>query len=237
MHAPSLDHLVVVSPTLDEGVRWCEQHLGVAPGPGGAHPLMGTHNRLLKIASSSFPGAYLEVIALDPAATPTRAPGLRRWFDMDDERLMARVRSEGPLLAHWVARTPDVQQAAHHLRSVNLDPGPVLQASRETPAGLLQWSITVRGDGQRLFDGVLPTLIEWGERHPTERMPDSDVRLERLSLKHPQPDALRAGLRAAGLLETACFQIEAGTPGMVATFQVHGVTRHLSSSLPLMSST
>ncbi len=236
MNLPGLDHLVVVAPTLDDGVRWCEQHLGVPPGPGGTHPLMGTHNRLLSIASSAFPGAYLEVIALDPLATPTRAPGLRRWFDMDDPRLMMQVDTEGPLLAHWVARTPDVQQAVHHARGVNIDPGEVLQASRETPDGLLQWKITVRDDGQRLFDGTFPTLIEWGDRHPAARMPDSGVRLERLTLRHPQPDTLRAGLRVTGLLENPALHIETGPPGLEARFQVAGATRQLSSALPLMSS-
>ena len=237
MTPPGLDHLVVVAPTLEDGARWCEQHLGVPPGPGGVHTLMGTHNRLLNIASSAFPNAYLEIIALDPSATPTRAPGLRRWFDMDDDRLMMQVQSEGPLLAHWVARTPDVHQAVQHLRALNVEPGPVLQASRATPAGLLAWKITVRDDGHRLFDGTFPTLIEWGAMHPTASMPESGVRLEGLTLTHPQPDALRAGLRATGLLQNPCFHIEAGPAGLRASFQTAGTTRQLSSALPRMSLT
>ena len=67
MHAARIDHLVIAARTLDEGVRWCEATLGVAPGPGGTHPLMGTHNRLLSIASDEFAQAYLEIIAIDPA--------------------------------------------------------------------------------------------------------------------------------------------------------------------------
>lgn len=230
MQPSRLDHLVVVSSTLDEGVQWCEHHLGVQPGPGGQHPLMGTHNRLLNIASPAFPNAYLEIIALDPSAIPTRAPGLRRWFDMDDDRLMARVRSHGPELAHWVARTADVDHAVHQLRATHIEPGAVLQASRMTPAGLLQWKITVRDDGQRLFDGMLPTLIEWGERHPTERMESRGVMLERLVLKHPQPQALQAALRAVALHETTCFHIEPGEAGLVAEFQVAGARRTISTS-------
>jgi hypothetical protein len=52
-----LDHLVIAAATLEEGVAWCEATLGVTPGPGGKHPLMGTHNRLLSIATAVFPDA------------------------------------------------------------------------------------------------------------------------------------------------------------------------------------
>ena len=51
------DHLVIAAATLNDGVLWCERMLGVTPGPGGTHPLMGTHNRLLNIASPDFPCA------------------------------------------------------------------------------------------------------------------------------------------------------------------------------------
>ena len=66
--AAALDHLVVAAATLDEGADWCLRTLGVAPGAGGKHPLMGTHNRLLKIASPAWPLVYLEIIAVDPEA-------------------------------------------------------------------------------------------------------------------------------------------------------------------------
>ena len=49
MTAAAVDHLVVAAATLADGVAWCERTLGVTPGPGGRHPLFGTHNRLLKI--------------------------------------------------------------------------------------------------------------------------------------------------------------------------------------------
>jgi hypothetical protein len=54
--------------SLAEGVAWCEATLGVTPGPGGEHPLMGTHNRLLRIATPDFPNAYFEIIAINPVA-------------------------------------------------------------------------------------------------------------------------------------------------------------------------
>ena len=108
-----VDHLVVAAPTLDQGVAWCEQTLGLTPGPGGRHALYGTHNRLLRLDSNTpqDPPAYLEIIAIDPEATPTRAAPARRWFDLDDPGLRQRLADHGPQLVHWVARVPDLDAA------------------------------------------------------------------------------------------------------------------------------
>jgi hypothetical protein len=192
----ALDHLVVVAATLDEGVAWCERTLGITPGPGGQHALMGTHNRLFSIATPDFPQAYFEIIAIDPAAP---APGRRRWFDMDDAELQQRVRRDGPQLVHWVARVDDAIAAVAALQARGLDRGEVLAASRPTPQGLLQWQITVRPDGQRLFGGLLPTLIQWGTAHPAAGMPASAVTLVSVALQHPQAETLTQALQAIGL--------------------------------------
>ena len=195
-----LDHLVVLADTLAAGVAWCEARLGVTPAPGGRHALFGTHNRLLAIGSVEFPQAYLEIIAIDPDAD---APQRTRWFDMDDARLNEQVRAHGPRLIHWVARMPDVQEAAARLAMVEIDRGEVLRASRPTPAGLLGWQITVRPDGRRLFDGCLPTLIEWGAVHPATRMPPSGLALQSLTLQHPRAPALAEACATVGLTDIA----------------------------------
>jgi hypothetical protein len=192
-----VDHLVVVASSLAEGAAWCQDVLGVTPGPGGQHPLMGTHNRLMRIATVDFPRAYFEIIAIDPTQRPQR--GDRRWFDMDDEALQAAVRERGPRLVHFVANVPDVQQAVAAWKPMGLDRGPPLQASRETPRGLLEWRITVRPDGQRLLDGCLPTLIQWGETHPAAGMPDSGVYLQSMSVTHPRADRIATAFAAIGL--------------------------------------
>ncbi len=191
-----LDHLVVIAATLDEGVAWCEATLGVTPGPGGQHALMGTHNRLFSIASAAFPLAYFEIIAIDPAAPP---PARRRWFDMDDPALQERLRRGGPQLAHWAARVPDARAAVAALQAQGLDRGAVIAASRPTPQGLLEWQITVRADGLRLYDGTLPTLIQWGAVHPAAAMPASGITLVSFALQHPQADTLATACRALDL--------------------------------------
>ena len=58
------DHLVVMAESLQAGVRWCEATLGVTPGAGGEHPLMGTHNRLFRIGSAPYPDVFFEKMPL-----------------------------------------------------------------------------------------------------------------------------------------------------------------------------
>ena len=211
-----LDHLVVWAHTLDEGVSWAEQTLGVTPGPGGKHPLMGTHNRLLNVASPAFAQGYLEIIAIDPEATPLRQGRLKRWFDMDDPGLQKRIEQDGPQLIHWVASVPALDAAVQTLAAQNIDRGAVLQASRMTPAGLLAWQISVRDDGQRLLDGCLPTLIEWGAVHPTQHMPASGVTLQALELQHTDAPTLKAALTSVGLGQ---YAVQPGQPSIIAALQ------------------
>jgi hypothetical protein len=186
----AVDHLVVAARSLAEGVSWCEATLGVTPGPGGQHPLMGTHNRLLKIASAAFEQAYLEIIAIDPEAAP---PGRIRWFGMDTLDLSA-----GPRLIHVVGRSPMIDMHRWGLINVGVKPGEPVKAGRETPQGRLSWQILVRDDGQLNGGGALPTLIQWEGRHPTEAMPDSGVVLKSLVL-NGVPDRVRDVLRLRGV--------------------------------------
>ncbi|RYF18828.1 MAG: VOC family protein [Comamonadaceae bacterium] len=191
-----VDHLVIAADSLDEGAAWCEATLGVVPAPGGEHPLMGTHNRLLRIATVDYPRAYLEIIAVQPGRTPQRA---RRWFDLDEEGVRDTVRREGPRLLHFVAAVPDVRTAVAAWQRLGIDRGEVVQASRATARGLLQWQITVRPDGQRLFRGTLPTLIEWGQVHPAPALPESGVTLQGMGASHAEAGPLRAACEAIGL--------------------------------------
>ncbi|WP_219214247.1 VOC family protein [Variovorax boronicumulans] len=216
--AARIDHLVIAARTLDEGARWCEATLGVVPGPGGAHPLMGTHNRLVSVATPAFPQAYLEIIAIDATKTPTRPAGLHRWFDLDDAALQAGLAQHGPQLVHFVARVPDAAASLHALATgpVPIDRGPLVEASRDTPAGRLDWKISVRDDGQRLFYGTLPTVIQWGPVHPADTMPDAGVTLLALAATHPRPEVLRAAHLALGL---AAFDVQPGPPNLIATLQ------------------
>jgi len=189
-----IDHLVVAATTLDEGVRWCAAMLGVTPGPGGRHALMGTHNRLLKIATAAFPDAYLEIIAIDPEAA---APARVRWFGLDDPALQARLRA-GPRLIHVVARSTMLDMHRWGLITVGQRPGEPVSAGRDTPEGPLRWQILLRDDGGLDCGGALPTLIQWQGRHPAAAMAASGVTLQSLQLRGV-PDRAREVLRLRGV--------------------------------------
>ena len=172
----SVDHLVVAARSLDEGAAWCEATLGVVPQAGGRHVLMGTHNLLLAIGSGRFPRSYMEIIAIDAAAA---APQRRRWFDLDSPAIQAAI-ADAPCLVHWVAASTDMDASLVALRAAGHDPGTPTAAERATPHGLLRWRITLRDDGARPADGAVPLLIEWSGPHPSDRLVDAGVRLERI---------------------------------------------------------
>ena len=218
-----IDHLVVAARTLDAGVAWCEATLGVTPGPGGEHALYGTHNRLLKIATPANPLASLEIIAINPDA-PARPVGAgKRWFDLDDAALQSGL-ADQPRLVHFVASTDDIARAVDALHGLGIDRGAVVSASRQSPKGLLQWQITVRADGRRLFDGGLPSLIQWGKPgdsdplrlHPRNSLPRSRVSLKHLSVQHPEAQLLQAGCQVIGL---GGVSIRSGPAELVAALQ------------------
>ena len=218
-----IDHLVVVARTLELGVQWCEATIGITPGPGGEHASYGTHNRLFKIATPAHPLAYLEIIAINPAAARAKNAPARRWFDMDDAGLQAAVVA-GPRLVHFVAGTSDIRAALGALGALGIERGPVVQASRHSRRGLLEWQITVRDDGQRLCNGALPTLIQWGKPdaaeplrlHPRNSLPRSGVALQGITVTHPAAATLQAAYAAIGLAGVA---VESGAPDVVATLR------------------
>ena len=218
-----IDHLVVMASSLDQGVQWCEDTLGITPGPGGEHEKYGTHNRLFKIATPQFPLAYFEIIAINPAAVIPKRAQVPRWFDMDAAAVQKAV-AQGPRLIHFVSSTQDVKAARHLLRTQGIERGQVVHASRKSSKGTLNWQITVREDGERLFNGCLPTLIQWGKPeatdplrlHPRNSLPRSGVTLQSLTLSHPSSDKLQAAFEAIGLTSIA---IKTGPANLVASLQ------------------
>lgn len=167
-----LDHLALSAETLEAGVGHVEDLLGVALAPGGQHPVMGTHNRLLSLG----PDCYFEVIAIEAGAP---APDHPRWFDLDSFK-------GAPRLTNWIARTDDID------RAIAASPDGVGVAAPQR-RGDLRWSMAVPEDGKLPFGGMFPGLISWeGPAHPTAMLPDQKCRLARLHISHPKADELQA---------------------------------------------
>ncbi|KAB2886212.1 MAG: VOC family protein [Albidovulum sp.] len=167
----AFDHLAVSAASLDHGARVVEAALGVGLEPGGKHPFMGTHNRLLSLG----PGEYLEVIAIDPDAT---APDRPRWFRLD-------TFTGPPRVTNWILRTDELDAAL-----AAAPPGAGQPVALER--GPYRWRMGVPEDGRLPFDDAFPALIQWqGECHPAAALPDRGCRLRRLEIAHPKADRLR----------------------------------------------
>ena len=80
----------------------------------------------------------------------------------------------------------------------------------------------MRADGQRLFDGALPSLIQWGKPvaadplrlHPRNSLPRSGITLHSLAVQHPSADKLQAAYEAIGLGQVAVTE---GAANITAT--------------------
>jgi hypothetical protein len=211
MAATVLDHLIVAAATLADGIDYVERVTGVAPRPGGKHPLMGTHNALLRLGDR----LYLEVLAIDPDGVKPSRP---RWFDLDDVTLRAQI-AGNPRLVSWVVRTTDIDGAVARC------PIPLGRAQSFT-RGDYRWRLTVPDDGKRPADGIMAGLIQWDvAAHPAHALPDAGVSLAGLAGTHPAPEAIGNALATLGIAELlalsrdrhACLTATLTTPRGVVT--------------------
>ena len=116
----SLDHIVLAAPDLERAVEDFAQSTGVRPVEGGPHPGGGTRNALVSFGD----GAYLEIIAPDPAQEMAGTNGARF------ERL------ERAELLHWALRCDDLKQLGLELKGAGYVPGAILDMARRAPDGL-----------------------------------------------------------------------------------------------------
>jgi hypothetical protein len=153
----------------------------VRPVPGGRHPDLGTHNAQLGLG----PECYLEVLAPDPASE----------HPADLEALLG-VDLTQPRLATWVMRAENIEHVRARAEAVSL--GAIVHGHRDNPDGTrVAWRVTE----PFVFplNGAVPFLIAWGDTpHPGSRLKPAGA-LQRLSVEHPEVDAVRAALKALGI--------------------------------------
>jgi hypothetical protein len=182
-----IDHLVIGARTLEEGARYVEEHLGVKPSKGGAHPGIGTHNMLLGMGAN----CYIEVIAPDPAQPD---PQHARPFDLDDASLRTMLEAEPRLIA-YVASTPALDAVVARLGASQA--GEIKAMSR----GNLSWRMAFPPQRQDM-DNLIPPLIQWEGERAAKHIRDSGWRLTALEAEHPEADSVRAALTTRGLGDT-----------------------------------
>lgn len=201
----ALDHLAISCGRLEDGAAALETALGLPLAPGGQHPHMATHNRLLSLG----PDLYLEVIAADPSQP---RPAWPRWFDLDRFRGPAR-------LTNWICRSDDLVAAL-------ADAPPGSGTPQALQRGDFRWQMAVPGTGTLPFDNCFPALIRWeGQAHPAPLLPDHGARLIALHVTHPEAAALRQALRR---LHDPRVTIAEGPPGLRATITTPQGERHLA---------
>jgi len=199
---PELDHLIVASPDLEEGIAHIEALTGARAVAGGPHPGMGSHNALLTFDHTT----YFEVIAIDPNQPDPKRP---RPFDLDN--------AVGPRLAGYAihpAPGESLEQVAEQMRTVGIDPGQVMSMSRVKPDGdELHWRLT-NTPGPRPAVATVPFVIDWGGgSSPAASLPSMG---SLLSLQVTNPDgAIRSALDSLGL----AIQTVDGAPGLVAVVE------------------
>jgi extradiol dioxygenase family protein len=175
------DHLQLGCGDLDQGIDLVEKRLGVRAAIGGVHPGRGSRNALLSFGDRQ----YLEIIAPDPAQP--RSNDVRQLYKIESPRLIG-----------WAAHVDDMDALARQLTSANVAFDPPRPGSRKRPNGqVLRWKLLFLRDDQ---SGLLPFFIEWDKDspHPAGDAPRG-CRLERLELKTPQADQLRATVSKLGL--------------------------------------
>jgi len=204
--ARALDHLLVGSQTLEQGLDWLEAKTGVRGVRGGSHPGLGTWNALASLG----PRQYVEIIAPDPAqagAETFYVPGLR---DLRAPRVVAWAASGVGLVSRFTSTLP-----------ADLSCEPARRGTRVRPDGRrLSWTLAFpRHRLHGTFAGALPFFIEWddAEMHPGGNAP-SGLRLRTLTLRHQDSEVLRSALASLGIdaevqrAERESIRVELDTP-------------------------
>ena len=161
-----LDHIMYAAPDLDQGIAEIAELPGVVPAMGGAHPGMGTRNALLSRGADQ----YLEIIAPDPPQALTDTLGNEL------------IQHSGSGIRSWAVATDNLSAVTDITTAQGLNPQPVIDMNRTTPAGVrLDWQVLqLRGNR------MLPFFIDWkNSPHPALTTP-AGCRLAEFTVSVPE---------------------------------------------------
>lgn len=179
-----LDHIIIAATTLEEGVIYIKQMLGVDIPIGGRHEIMATHNHVMSLGD----GVYLELIATNTDMTLPKSP---RWFALDDP-LVRMDLQHGPRLLTWAVNSTDLEKLTD---ASEVPLGQIREAERDD----LRWKVALSEDGRMPGAGFLPLAIQWlVDFHPSQRMAQLGCHFKGLTLYHPRKAWLKSCLRSIG---------------------------------------
>ena len=175
----TLDHVIVAGPDLAALRALVAERTGVRPVEGGRHVGHGTHNALAGLGS----GRYLELLALDPLQ---QGGG----FGATIAHLGA------PALHTWCARGGSASEIAARIAAAGATPRRLPMSRLRADGSELAWELVFVDDHP--FGTLVPFFVDWRDAtHPAGALP-SGLELERLELRHPDAEGLRALLTLLG---------------------------------------
>ena len=193
----TIDHVIVGTADLEEGIRQFNELTGVAPERGGQHPGRGTQNALASLG----PRTYLELIA--PVSGPP-----------PEMKFLSELKQLTPI--GWAIGTQDLDATKSRLEAAGFRVSAARPGSRVRPDGqVLQWRTAALED---IPGDLTPFLIEWSAQtpHPASTSPGGctlksmeivapDVeRLGRLVAELRLGAAVRGGTAASLTLDLVC---------------------------------
>ncbi len=173
----TIDHVIVGTADLEEGIRQFNELTGVAPERGGQHPGRGTQNALASLG----PRTYLELI------TPVSGPPPEMKF-------LSELKQLTPI--GWAIGTKDLDATKNRLEGAGFRVSAPRPGSRVRPDGqVLQWRTAALED---IPGDLTPFLIEWSAQtpHPASTSP-AGCTLK--SMEIVAPDVERLGKLVAEL--------------------------------------
>ena len=201
------DHIVVAAATLQQGIDYIKQQLGVEVPLGGIHPGMGTHNALMQLADDLF----FEIIAINPDSLSNSDLQIDqpRWFSLDNPLLQQQLKRQ-PQLLTWVVNCDDIQQC--------ISQGIYRQtSSRLIRRNNLSWDFAMPDDGGLIAEGLIPYVLQWHNQHPAANMVNRGCSLKQIVIYHPHPQWIENALIKVGAIELVQIKsLHKGEPGYLA---------------------
>ena len=176
-----LDHVLLGTRSLEEGIAFIKDKIGVEALKGGKHPSIGTHNALISLGEKR----YLEIIAPDPDAKLIPA------FDFLKNMQI-------PHLFTWAAHTENIEELAAVIKKSGYGNSGIKAGSRQRTDGkLLKWRTISVETG---IKDLVPFFIEWDKDtvHPSIDSPGG-CKIKAYEILYSDPEKLKVIFSNLGL--------------------------------------